>query len=104
MLLQFNSPFARDSSFPFICWNMIQKKEVSDNTSFAIPTQCRHSLINELYALSSTLTEVATKWSDGVPRDVSNEEKRLLSLFREMSVVSRKAVWNPRTIHNLEPS
>ncbi|KAI6004020.1 hypothetical protein EDD15DRAFT_2385121 [Pisolithus albus] len=78
LLLQVNSPFARDTSFPFVCWNMIQKKE------------CRHSLINELYSLSSTLTEVATKWSDGIPHNINDEEKRVLKLFREMSVVSRK--------------
>ncbi|KAI6014874.1 hypothetical protein BKA83DRAFT_4465681 [Pisolithus microcarpus] len=54
----------QDTCFPFVCWNMIQKKEVSDNTSFAIPTQHCHSLINKLYSLSSTLTEVATKWNE----------------------------------------
>ncbi|KIK16143.1 hypothetical protein PISMIDRAFT_30929 [Pisolithus microcarpus 441] len=64
LLLQVNSPFAQDTCFPFVCWNMIQKKEVSDNTSFAIPTQHCHSLINKLYSLSSTLTEVATKWNE----------------------------------------
>ncbi|KIK21739.1 hypothetical protein PISMIDRAFT_29840 [Pisolithus microcarpus 441] len=87
---QVNSPFAHDTCFPFVCWNMIQKREVSDNTSFAIPMQCHHSLINELYTLSSTLTEVATKWSDSVPCNITNEEKQVLQLFKEMSVVSSK--------------
>jgi hypothetical protein len=33
LLRQDSSPFVKDPNFAFICWNMIQKKEVSTNTS-----------------------------------------------------------------------
>ncbi|KAG2145268.1 hypothetical protein DEU56DRAFT_870302 [Suillus clintonianus] len=36
LLRQDNSPFVNDQNFAFICWNMIQKKEVSRNTTFRI--------------------------------------------------------------------
>ncbi|KAG1878161.1 hypothetical protein F4604DRAFT_1923720 [Suillus subluteus] len=34
LLLQDDSPFRKDANFAFICWNMMQKKEISRNTSF----------------------------------------------------------------------
>ena len=36
LLRQYHSPFARDASFPFVCWNIMQKQAVSRNSFFSM--------------------------------------------------------------------
>ncbi|KIO04909.1 hypothetical protein M404DRAFT_142351, partial [Pisolithus tinctorius Marx 270] len=36
LLNQANSPFVRDCSFAFVCWNLVQKREAQENIMFSI--------------------------------------------------------------------
>lgn len=95
LIKQVDSPFARDPSFAFICWNMIQKKEVSDNSSFAIASARRHALTSELSTLSGCLTDMAAKWTEGSCTVSSDEERRVLNVFKDFRVVAKNVRGSP---------
>ncbi|KAG2743633.1 hypothetical protein P692DRAFT_20658068, partial [Suillus brevipes Sb2] len=64
LLCQDDSPFRKDPNFAFICWNMIQKKEVSSNTTFQISSGLQRNLAEELTNIAPSLTTLAEKWTN----------------------------------------
>lgn len=69
LLRQVDSPFESDPLFSFICWNIIQKRAVSSNTTFSISSARRHSLIEDLMESAGAVHAV--------------------QLFRKLSVVTK---------------
>ncbi|KAH7925867.1 hypothetical protein BV22DRAFT_1104666 [Leucogyrophana mollusca] len=75
VLKQDNSVFQADPSFAFICWNMIQKKEVSLNTTFRVKKSTQADVVKELKAL-------ANKWT-------TRQEKRAIKILWRLNTAIR---------------
>ena len=90
LLRQVDSPFESDPLFSFICWNMIQKCAVSNNTTFTISSARHHSLVEELKKSASAVHALAEKFNkNDNARVTTQEEKHTVQLFRELSVVTK---------------
>ncbi|KAG1839206.1 hypothetical protein DFJ58DRAFT_718576 [Suillus subalutaceus] len=75
LLLQDDSPFMQDPNFAFICWNMMQKREVSTNTSFRIAADLRD--------IGPSLTSLAEKWTHSTnAKPSTKEEKKAAKILR----------------------
>ncbi|KIO08030.1 hypothetical protein M404DRAFT_77745, partial [Pisolithus tinctorius Marx 270] len=61
LLWQVDSPFAHDTCFPFICWNILQKCAASENTAFCISSARQHSLVNDVREAESSIMSLAEK-------------------------------------------
>ncbi|KIN97465.1 hypothetical protein M404DRAFT_160423, partial [Pisolithus tinctorius Marx 270] len=88
LLWQVDSPFALDTTFLFICWNILQKRVASENTAFCIPSARRHSLMSEVKEAEANIISLADKleWNPKASMD-SVGERKALSLFRELNVI-----------------
>jgi hypothetical protein len=76
LLRQDDSPFVQDSNFVFICWNMIQKKEVSTNMSFHIGAILQKNLAAELRDIGPMLMNLAEKWTHLTNAKPSSKEEK----------------------------
>ena len=90
LLRQVDSPFERDPLFAFVCWNIIQKRAVSNNTCFSISTARRHGLVSDLMECADTIQTLALKFEKSADMKVETlEEKRVIRLFRELGVAAK---------------
>ncbi|KIN93903.1 hypothetical protein M404DRAFT_35596 [Pisolithus tinctorius Marx 270] len=90
LLRQVDSPFAGDATFPFICWNILQKRAASQNSAFCIPSARRHSLVNDIHEAESDIRALAEKLErNPKARLNAGGERRALQLFRELNVICR---------------
>ncbi|KAI6002585.1 hypothetical protein F5J12DRAFT_722917, partial [Pisolithus orientalis] len=48
-------------TFLFICWNIIQKREASDNVTFSIKSAHQNELAAELHEMADCVCEYAKK-------------------------------------------
>ncbi|KIO09808.1 hypothetical protein M404DRAFT_130098, partial [Pisolithus tinctorius Marx 270] len=91
LLNQVDSPFVGDSSFAFVCWNLVQKREAGENITFSIKSCRRSELASQMRRLSDCVCEFAKKCSMGsIPKALSTDEKKVMHLFRELTVISKK--------------
>jgi len=90
LLWRVDSPFELDPLFTFICWNVIQKRAVSINTSFSISTARRHGLVSDLMECADTIQVLALRYEKNVDTKAeTDEERHVVRLFRELSVVTK---------------
>ncbi|KAG1784390.1 uncharacterized protein HD556DRAFT_1435457 [Suillus plorans] len=90
LLRQDDSPFRNDPQFAFICWNMIQKQEVSRNTTFCIGLSAQRGLAKELTDIAPSLTSLADKWSHSVDQKPSTTvEKKAVRILRRLQASTR---------------
>jgi hypothetical protein len=83
LLRQDDSPFRKDPNFAFICWNMIQKKEVSSNTTFQISSALQRNLAEELTIIAPSLTTLAEKWTHSpTAKPSTTQEKQAAQILR----------------------
>lgn len=76
LLHQDDSPFRKDANFAFICWNMIQKKEVSRNMTYRVCASQQQSLVRELKDIGPCLTDLAEKWTWSVNEKPSTTDEK----------------------------
>ncbi|KAG1903264.1 uncharacterized protein F5891DRAFT_977854 [Suillus fuscotomentosus] len=90
LLHQENSLFVRDPNFAFICWNMIQKKEVSTNTNFRIGASLQHTLAEELRDVGPSLMSLVEKWMCSVnAKPSTTQEKKAAKLLHCLHASAR---------------
>ena len=90
LLRQVESPFERDPLFAFVCWNMIQKRAVSLNTSFSISSARRHGLVSDIMECADTIQALALKLEKNIGMKAETQEEiRVVRLFRELGVVAK---------------
>ena len=90
LLRQVDSPFESDSLFSFICWNIIQKRAVSNNTTFSISSARHHSLVEDLIKNAGAVHTLAEKFERNADTKAeTQEEKHAVQLFHELSMVTK---------------
>ncbi|EGO02433.1 hypothetical protein SERLA73DRAFT_48101, partial [Serpula lacrymans var. lacrymans S7.3] len=85
-----DSLFVKDPHFVFVCWNIIQKKEVSQNITFSLKHSERDSIAIEIQTLAATLTNLIFKWINSPRARPSNrKEKCALKMLNHLKFVAK---------------
>jgi hypothetical protein len=90
LLLQHNSPFQKDPNFVYICWNIIQKREVNKNVCFQTNEEMQDRFARELTDPAPHLTDLISKWEhDPNAKALNTDEKCALRLLSQLRVVAK---------------
>lgn len=91
LLLQHNSPFQKDPNFAYVCWNIMQKREVNKQVSFKTKAATQHNLTAELTALAPALTDLIQKWEHNPAATATNrDEKHAINLLNRLKMVAKE--------------
>ncbi len=90
LLKQHDSPFEKDPNFAFICWNIIQKAQVRQNSAFSIKSGSHRQIVREIEELGPVLDELAAKWHTNPHAKAETEiEKKAHALLNKLKVVNK---------------
>ena len=64
LLLQDHMKFQDDASFAYICWNIMQKRDINNHASFCVGLSQQVYLAKELDAVTPDLPAYITKWTN----------------------------------------
>ncbi|VDB96204.1 unnamed protein product [Peniophora sp. CBMAI 1063] len=88
LLNQYDSPFARDPNFAYICWNIVQKMENSRATQFSIKSDLYKELVEEVVRSADALEDMAQKWLKNPFAQASDpHERKLLSMLNKLKAI-----------------
>ncbi|KIN94259.1 hypothetical protein M404DRAFT_168843, partial [Pisolithus tinctorius Marx 270] len=69
----------------------VQKWEAGENVTFSIKSCRRNELAMQMHELSDCVSDFAKKCLSGsIPKAVSADEKKVMCLFHELTVISKK--------------
>lgn len=90
LLLQHNSPFQKDPTFAYVCWNIIQKSNVNREISFKTNAASQASLVGRLEKIAPSLTTLIGKWQQN-PRAVPQgpQEQEALRVLNQFKMVPK---------------
>jgi hypothetical protein len=82
-LLQHNSPFQANPNFAYVCWNILQKREVNKTASFHTSIDYQRNIVSELTEIGPTIPDLIVKWDKNPLAKASNrKEKKAMALLR----------------------
>lgn len=89
LLNMYDSPFAKDPNFAYVCWNIIQKMENSRATTFSVKEDLYKEIAEEVVTSADRLEHMASKWlKDPYARPSDDDERRLLGLLNKLKAIS----------------
>lgn len=90
LLRQHNSPFQKDPSFAYVCWNIIQKREVNLHANFKASATHRDSIARDMVELAPDLTDLIVKWTaDNQMKPTTTQEKKASRLLNRLKLITR---------------
>ncbi|KAF8122489.1 hypothetical protein EV363DRAFT_1104622, partial [Boletus edulis] len=91
LLRQYQSPFARDPIFTFVCWNIIQKLSATRQVMFSMKASEHQRVARELSELAPSFTDLANRWiTDPHARANTELEKRTMEILRKVQMATKK--------------
>ena len=92
LLMTADSRFERDSDFAFVYYNIKQKKAVSENVRYKVPSGRHEQIIRELLNVDvQRLENLRLKFKgDPMYRPTEDNEKSIIDLLSKVNLVSRK--------------
>ncbi|EGO04733.1 hypothetical protein SERLA73DRAFT_44764 [Serpula lacrymans var. lacrymans S7.3] len=91
LLQQHDSPFQKDPRFVYICWNILQKREVNKSTLFTVSACERDTIVEEVHEIAPDLTAMIAQWehSPGA-KPSTRQEKRTMKVLNHFKYVARE--------------
>lgn len=90
LLLQDDSPFQKDPSFVFVCWNILQMRLVNKDACFRMKADTQAALMRDLTGVAPSLTDMIQKWDhDPEAKPTTAMEKRALKLLDRLKYVAK---------------
>lgn len=90
LLELYDSPFKRDSCFPYVCWNAIQKIDASISLQFRAEEKHLLQLVDEVTENKDVLREMNAKWeSDQTQMPSTRQEKHMARLIDKLAVAAK---------------
>lgn len=90
VLLLDKSPFQADPNFAYVCWNVLQKREVNKTACFRTNAQNQESIVAELTEIGPTIPLLIEKWEKDPNAKPSNKkEKRALRLLNKVKLIAK---------------
>ena len=93
LLRQHNSPFQRDPSFPYICWNILQKREVNVNRQASFRTSGREhkDIAKQMFDVTPALSEMISQWEKNPKAKPSTStKKKVIALLNKRKLVTKE--------------
>ncbi|KAJ7902453.1 hypothetical protein B0H13DRAFT_1621378, partial [Mycena leptocephala] len=90
MLLQHDRSFQRDPNFAYICWNIIQKKEVNRHVAFRTDSTAQASIVGDIEQMAPILTDLMRKWElNPNAKPSNNSEKRAVRTLNKLKLMAK---------------
>ena len=89
LLLQDNSRFAKDPNFTYVCWNILQRKELNTSLYFHISPRDQVALGQSLYEIAPALTDLMRNWqADPWAKAKTDLQKHAVSILTCLQGIS----------------
>ncbi|KAJ7130143.1 hypothetical protein C8R44DRAFT_613545, partial [Mycena epipterygia] len=90
LLLRDDTSFQQDPNFAYVCWNILQKKEVIREVCFRTPAATQQNIAKEVKEVGPALTELMQKWEKNPhARPSSTAEKKALKVLNKLKLVAK---------------
>jgi Helitron helicase-like domain at N-terminus/PIF1-like helicase len=90
LLRQHNSPFQKDASFAFVCWNLLQRLEVNRHGSFRVRESMKATIVKDIKDVSPCLTDLMVKWNvDPHAQPSTDTEKKAFQVLSKLHFLVR---------------
>jgi hypothetical protein len=90
LLMQDESPFHADPNFAYVCWNILQKREVNHNTSFMVSQSVQANIVKELTEIGPSLSSLIKKWTANPNEKPSNsQEKWAIKVLTRLRLIAK---------------
>ncbi|EGN98199.1 hypothetical protein SERLA73DRAFT_55221 [Serpula lacrymans var. lacrymans S7.3] len=91
LLKQHDSLFQKDPRFAYVCWNILQKREVSKNTLFTVSSCERDTIVQEMKSLAPELTNMISSWERDPGAKPSNQQQKCaLKLLNRLKFATKE--------------
>ena len=90
LIMHNKSPFQADPNFAYVCWNILQKREVNKTASFRTKVDYQKTIVTELNEIGPVIPELIAKWEKNPKAKASNkQEKRAIRLLDRLKLVAK---------------
>ncbi|KAJ7021407.1 hypothetical protein C8F04DRAFT_972934, partial [Mycena alexandri] len=90
MLLQHDRSFQQDPNFAYVCWNIIQKKEVNKHVAFRTDASSQASIVHDIEEMTPILTDLMQKWELNPNAKPSNKaEKKAIRTLDKLKLMAK---------------
>ncbi|KAJ7881691.1 hypothetical protein B0H13DRAFT_2235550 [Mycena leptocephala] len=90
MLLQHDRIFQRDPNFAYVCWNIIQKKEVNRHVAFRTNASSQASIVSDIELMQPVLTDLMRKWDlNPNAKPSTTAEKRAVRTLNRLKLIAK---------------
>lgn len=91
LLLQDDSPFQADPNFAYVCWNILQKREVNKTASFRTNLENQKDIVAELTKIGPAIPDLIGKWEKNPMAKPSNrKEKQAMAVLNRLKLVAKE--------------
>ncbi|KAJ7234987.1 hypothetical protein C8J57DRAFT_1531266 [Mycena rebaudengoi] len=90
LLRHHDGAFQNDPSFAYVCWNIIQKKEVNRNIAFRTDAKSQADTLKDVLEIAPLLTDMMAKWEGNEhARPTTAGERKALKTLNKLKLVAR---------------
>ena len=90
LLMQHESPFQADPNFAYVCWNILQKREINKTASFRTNLEYQQTIVTELNEIGSTIPDLISKWEkDPTAKPSNRKEKQAIRILDRLKLVAK---------------
>lgn len=88
LVSQYEGPFERDPNFAYVCWNILQKREVSNSMRFKVDSRLLARTLSDLDAYKDVLPGMLDKWkADPHLKPTNDTERKMILLINRLKVI-----------------
>jgi hypothetical protein len=90
LLLQQDRTFQKDPNFAYVCWNIIQKKEINKHVTFRTDASSHASIVQEIEHMSSILADLMHKWElNPNTKPSTRAEKKAMRTLNKLKLMAK---------------
>ncbi|KAJ7603334.1 hypothetical protein DFH06DRAFT_1022336, partial [Mycena polygramma] len=90
LLMQHHGRFQNDPNFAYVCWNIMQKKEVNRHIAFRTSASSQATVAAEIKEVAPALTELIQKWeAEPNAKPSTKQEKRAMRVLKKLKLIAK---------------
>ncbi|KAJ6601227.1 hypothetical protein DFH09DRAFT_901102, partial [Mycena vulgaris] len=90
LLRHHDGAFQSDASFAYVCWNIMQKKEVNQHISFRTDARTHSDVVKDIYEMAPHLSELLEKWeTDKNAKPSTKQEKKAMKTLNRLKIIAK---------------
>ncbi|KAJ7927861.1 hypothetical protein B0H13DRAFT_1571311, partial [Mycena leptocephala] len=90
LLLQQDRSFQKDPNFAYVCWNIIQKKEINKHVTFRTDASSHASIVHEIEQMSPILADLMRKWElNPNAKPSTRAEKKAMRTLNKLKLMAK---------------